>query len=161
MQGPHWRIVDCRALSGELLHLYRYLALGLLNRPMHRAVVTAIWFTNVSLLTPCSRQPYSKNFPNHDINSQLKLSLFLGVILQNCLAVTLKTYSATNVPGKESLNPFGLKIVAGFVSFAKLSTRMRCSYTRHILILLATVGFYMGYRNLPIMVIKFSWHNFM
>ena len=57
------------------------------SRPIHRAVVTAIRFTNVALLAPCYRQPYSKNFPNHDISSQLKLSLFLDVTVQNYLAV--------------------------------------------------------------------------
>ena len=40
--------------------------------------------------------------------------IFLCATLQNYLAVSLKTYNATIVPGKESLNPFGLRIVAGF-----------------------------------------------
>ena len=87
---------------------------------IHKAAVTAIRFTNVTLLAPCRRQPYSKNFPNHDINSQLKLSQFLGVTLQDYSAVTLKTYPATTVPGKDSLNPFGSKIVPVFLSFTTL-----------------------------------------
>ena len=48
------------------------------------------------------------------------------VTLQNYLAVTLKTYNATNAPGKESLNPFGLRIVTVFffLSVMLVSTSM-------------------------------------
>ena len=99
----------------------------LLSRLIHSAVLTTIRLTNVTLFVPCRRQPCSKNIPNDAINSQWKYHYFPTPPFKNFFFCHyFKTYSATNVPGKESLNFFGPTIVFFLFLFIFFLSHSHC-----------------------------------